>query len=65
MHYSCFIRDQFYPGIRDKNDKRRGRALTIVGEVVSGKKFVCRARGLEDVSELYPGDFAKFFRIEV
>jgi len=26
VHLSCFLRDQLYPGIRDKNGKRRDKA---------------------------------------
>jgi hypothetical protein len=49
---SCFLRDQLYPGIRDKNLKRRG----IAGEGVSGKVCLPGRGTLEDVSGLYPGE---------
>ena len=43
---SYFLRDQLYPGIRDKNGKRRGRAVVIAAEVLSGKRFVCEGAGI-------------------
>jgi len=35
-----------------------GKGIKIAGELIfPGKNFVCKARGKEAVSELYPGGF--------
>ena len=46
VHLSYFLMNQLYPGIRDKDHKRRSIApINIAGEVLSGKDFVCQGAG--------------------
>jgi len=76
VHLSYFIRDQLYPGIRDKNGKARGhsadkdsgrgsfRERLFVGRGEENCFIRALAGGRFQVGEKIERYFAKFFRIE-